>query len=103
MFPGGPVTGRGCSTIFPNTVPRSSGWVVNTIREPGARIMQNGRIKDIPRHGFIIREEINITYEYWIDYSLDGKHVLAGMKMPVRYVVVDVSGQDRRKQGLQRR
>ena len=26
-------------------------------------------------------------YEYWIDYSLDGKHVLAGMKMPVRYVV----------------
>lgn len=26
-------------------------------------------------------------YEYWIDYSLDGRHVLAGMKMPVRYVV----------------
>lgn len=26
-------------------------------------------------------------YEYWIDYSLDGKHVLTGMKMPVRYVV----------------
>ena len=26
-------------------------------------------------------------YEYWIDYSLDGKHMLAGMKMPVRYVV----------------
>ncbi len=26
-------------------------------------------------------------YEYWIDYSLKGKHVLAGMKMPVRYVV----------------
>ncbi len=26
-------------------------------------------------------------YEYWIDYSLDGKHVLAGMKMPVRYVI----------------
>ncbi len=26
-------------------------------------------------------------YEYWIDYSLEGKHVLTGMKMPVRYVV----------------
>ena len=26
-------------------------------------------------------------YEYWIDYSLDGKHLLAGMQMPVRYVV----------------
>lgn len=26
-------------------------------------------------------------YEYWIDYSLDGRHVLTGMKMPVRYVV----------------
>ena len=25
--------------------------------------------------------------EYWIDYSLDGKTVLAGMKMPVKYVV----------------
>ena len=25
-------------------------------------------------------------YEYWIDYSLDGKKVLAGMKMPVNYV-----------------
>lgn len=26
-------------------------------------------------------------YEYWIDYSLDGTHMLTGMKMPVRYVV----------------
>ena len=26
-------------------------------------------------------------YEYWIDYSLDGKKILAGMKMPVNYVV----------------
>lgn len=26
-------------------------------------------------------------YEYWIDYSLDGKHALTGMKMPVHYVV----------------
>ena len=26
-------------------------------------------------------------YEYWIDYSLDGEKMLAGMKMPVRYVV----------------
>ena len=26
-------------------------------------------------------------YEYWIDYSLDGTGKLAGMKMPVRYVV----------------
>lgn len=26
-------------------------------------------------------------YEYWIDYGLDGSAVLAGMKMPVRYVV----------------
>ncbi|MCC2254041.1 DUF5662 family protein [Ruminococcus sp. CLA-AA-H200] len=26
-------------------------------------------------------------YEYWIDYSLDGERLLAGMKMPVRYVV----------------
>lgn len=25
--------------------------------------------------------------EYWIDYSLDGKTTLAGMKMPVHYVV----------------
>ena len=26
-------------------------------------------------------------YEYWIDYSLEGPNLLAGMKMPVRYVV----------------
>lgn len=26
-------------------------------------------------------------YEYWIDYSLDGTGLLAGMRMPVRYVV----------------
>lgn len=26
-------------------------------------------------------------YEYWIDYSLDGTGKLAGMKMPVRYIV----------------
>lgn len=26
-------------------------------------------------------------YEYWIDYSLNGERMLAGMKMPVRYVV----------------
>lgn len=26
-------------------------------------------------------------YEYWIDYSLDGSHMLAGMKMPDKYVV----------------
>lgn len=26
-------------------------------------------------------------YEYWIDYSLNGDRMLAGMKMPVRYVV----------------
>lgn len=26
-------------------------------------------------------------YEYWIDYSLEGERMLAGMKMPVRYVV----------------
>ena len=26
-------------------------------------------------------------YEYWIDYSGDGERMLAGMKMPVRYVV----------------
>ncbi len=26
-------------------------------------------------------------YEYWIDYSLDGTRMLAGTKMPVRYVV----------------
>ena len=26
-------------------------------------------------------------YEYWIDYSLEGDRMLAGMKMPVRYVV----------------
>ena len=25
--------------------------------------------------------------EYWIDYSPEGDHALAGMKMPVRYVV----------------
>jgi len=25
--------------------------------------------------------------EYWIDYSLEGTHPMAGMKMPVRYVV----------------
>lgn len=26
-------------------------------------------------------------YEYWIDYGLDGKKELKGMKMPVKYVV----------------
>ena len=26
-------------------------------------------------------------YEYWLDYSLDGSGKMAGMKMPVRYVV----------------
>lgn len=26
-------------------------------------------------------------YEYWIDYSLEGPNLLAGMKMPVNYVV----------------
>ena len=26
-------------------------------------------------------------YEYWIDYGIDGKKCLIGMKMPVRYVV----------------
>lgn len=26
-------------------------------------------------------------YEYWIDYSLDGTGLLAGMRMPFRYVV----------------
>ena len=26
-------------------------------------------------------------YEYWLDYSLDGSGTLAGMKMPVKYVV----------------
>ena len=26
-------------------------------------------------------------YEYWIDYSLDGSGILAGMRMPVRYAV----------------
>ena len=26
-------------------------------------------------------------YEYWIDYSLEGPNLLAGLKMPVRYVV----------------
>ena len=26
-------------------------------------------------------------YEYWIDYSLEGPNLLAGMKMPVKYVV----------------
>lgn len=26
-------------------------------------------------------------YEYWIDYSLEGDRMLAGMKMPVQYVV----------------
>ncbi len=25
--------------------------------------------------------------EYWIDYSVDGEHMMTGMKMPVKYVV----------------
>ena len=52
-----------------------------------ALIMPNGKKKGILPHGSHHKGRNKHHYEYWIDYSLEGPNLLAGMKMPVRYVV----------------
>lgn len=73
--------------ICQNTVGQNSVWDADTIRGQEALIMPNGKKRGILPHGSTTKAGNNTINEYWIDYSLEGPNLLAGMKMPVRYVV----------------
>ena len=72
--------------ICQNTVGQNSVWDADTIRGQEALIMPNGR-KGYSSAWLHHKGRNKHHYEYWIDYSLEGPNLLAGMKMPVRYVV----------------
>ena len=68
--------------ICQNTVGQNSVWDADTIRGQEALIMPNGKKRGILPHGSTTKAGTNTIMN-----SLEGPNLLAGMKMPVRYVV----------------